>query len=571
LGENSIAAEYLTSAATGLRKLVENSPGGLKNIYLYDLAECLNDLGLTHISAGEMLNSQKAFQEALNIHLKIHSNLGALALARNNVAYLHHQVGHYADAWKEYSLALDHAKTANRIREQISILNGRADLLLELEEVDEAYSGLHAAIELSKQFGEKPELAFTYLGLSKVERTRGQYQEAMSWLRKAASFSLNPLRHEDYQVELGWIYAAMGQLDLALDQFKTVLKQSNNGGKPTQPEILAAFLAAQTLFRKGNREKAEVLLSEALEGAASLGFDQFLVVAARSNMEFIEGAGTASSPQHFKSLYERARKFQASKAALEIESPAEKAPELQIAVRAFGPGEIRINGELLPSSVWRSSRARGLFFYILDRGNARKETIGLEFWPDFSAGKISSNFHATLWRVRQALGFKDAILFEGDQYSLHPSIHFWYDVAEFEGYIRSANKPGLSDPERSEILKQAIKLYQEPYLQDLFMEWADRRREELRNTYLEILTQLATIESRANRFVEAKKIYERIVTVDPYRDEAHLSLMKCLALSGATSAAIAHFKRYKSILRKELNSEPLPELQEYYNTLTVHI
>jgi DNA-binding SARP family transcriptional activator len=101
------------------------------------------------------------------------------------------------------------------------------------------------------------------------------------------------------------------------------------------------------------------------------------------------------------------------------------------------------------------------------------------------------------------------------------------------------------------------------------MEWADRRREELRVKYLEALSALAKIESQGKRFTEAKKLYERIVAVDPYRDEAHLSLMKCLSLSGAPSAAIAHFKRYKSLLRKELNSEPLAELQEYYETLTV--
>jgi two-component SAPR family response regulator len=332
--------------------------------------------------------------------------------------------------------------------------------------------------------------------------------------------------------------------------------------------VLAAFLAARSLFRTDKLEKAKPLFSEALAGAAQLGYDQFLVTASRSSMDLLEAVIHSSPTPQAKSLFERANAFRPGKLILDVGSHPEKAPDINIEVRAFGAGEIRVNGELLPSSVWRSSRARGLFFYILDRGKARKETIGLEFWPDFSAGKISSNFHATLWRVRQALGFKDAILFQGDQYSFHPSIHFWYDVAEFERYIRSANKPGISDPERSEILKQAVTLYQDPYLQDLYMEWADHRREELRNTFLETLSKLAAIESDAKRFVEAKKIYERIVGIDPYRDEAHLSLMKCLALSGASSAAIAHFKRYKSILRKELNSEPLPELQEYYNTLT---
>lgn len=568
LGDVPLAIEHLQNAVTGLRRLVGASEAGLKNIYSYDLAECLIDLGLIYISRGEILSSQKVLQECLDIHLSIHSNLGALASVRNNIGYLHHLSGHYAEAWREYKLALQHATAANRIDVQIAIHNGCGELLLELEETTDAIASFQAAINLGTQYGEKPELVSTYLGMAKVERELGNHQEAMTWLRKAASFPGNPLGRGDYLVELGSVYAAMGQNELALKQFRSVLKD-DNGSAPTQTEVLAAFLAARTLFRERKVDNAKLLLAEALVGAARLGYDQFLVVAARSSMDLL-GVMLYSSPTpQVKSLFDRASKFQTGKSALEIDRPVEKTPETQIEVRAFGQGEIRVNGEPLPPSVWRSSRARGLFFYILDRGKARKEAIGLDFWPDFSAGKISSNFHATLWRVRQALGFKDAILFEGEQYSLNPSLQIWYDVGEFERYLQAANKPGLTDVERSEILRQAIKLYQQPYLQDLYMEWADRRREELRNSYLDTLSRLASIESKGKRFGEAKKLYERIVSVDPYRDEAHLSLMKCLALSGAPSAAIAHFKRYKSLLRKELNSEPLPELQEYYETLTI--
>lgn len=570
LGEVPAAIDNLQTAASGLRKLVNASEGGQRKVYSYDLAECLNDIGLVYIFQGEMLNSQKAYQECLEIHQEIHSNLGALASARNNIGYLHYLTGHYGEAWHEYNMAYEHSKSAGRVQVQIIILNGRGDLLLDLDEVEEAQGNFQAAVDLGKQFGESPELVPAYLGMAKIEKSRGQYQESMAWLRKAASLPGNPLSGADYDVELGAVYAAMGQNELALQQFKSVLKETSSGTKPTQAEILAAFLAARTLFRQGRMDNAKTLLSEALEGAAELGYDQFMVSAARTSMDFI-GAMTLSSPNaQVKSLFERATKFQTGKAALDIEPRVQETPQIQIEVRAFGQGEIRINGETLLASSWRSTRARGLFFYILDRGKARKEDIGLDFWPDFNIYKVSSNFHATLWRVRQALGFKDAIQFEADLYSLHPALHIWYDVAEFEEYIRAASNPRLTETERGEILRQAIKLYEYPYLQDLYMEWVDRRREELRRKYLEALSNLAKIERQEKRFGEAKKLYERIVAVDPYRDEAHLSLMKCLTLSGAPSAAITHFKRYKSLLRKELNSEPLPELQQYYETLTVN-
>lgn len=569
LGKVNESIEHLKIAVKGFRGLAGDSEGNQKFAHLYDLAESLNDLGLIYISSGQMLDAQQAFQEALDIHISIHSNLGALALARNNIAYLHHQTGHYAEAWREYSLAFENAKAANRIREQIGILNGKGELLLEVDEREEALASFQEALKIGRQFGERPELVSTFSGMARVERLAGAHSEAMNWLRRAASFPGGGLDESEYAVELGSIYADMGQKDLALKQFDSALAGWTKGTNPKQAQVLAAFLAARTYFQKKDEKQAGSLLNQALEGAARLGYDQFLVAIARTCVDFLtQFINSTSSPQ-IKALYKRAETFSSGKAVLESNEEHPEVPPLQLEVRAFGSGEVRNNGELLPSSIWRSSRARALFFYILDHGKARKETIGLDFWPDFSAGKISSNFHATLWRVRQAIGFREAILFEDEQYSLHPSIRIWYDVAEFQSYVKQANQSRISDAERSELLRQAVKLYQRPYLQDIYMDWTDRRREELRNQYLEALSELAALEGKSKRYREAKQIYEKILGEDPYRDEVHLALMRSLVLSGAPSAALDHFKRYRALLRKELNAEPMPELQEYYEQLAV--
>jgi DNA-binding SARP family transcriptional activator len=43
--------------------------------------------------------------------------------------------------------------------------------------------------------------------------------------------------------------------------------------------------------------------------------------------------------------------------------------------------------------------------------------------------------------------------------------------------------------------------------------------------------------------------------------------MQCLVSAGSPSAAKAHFQEYKATLRKDLNAEPLPELQNFYEKL----
>ncbi|MCW5876595.1 MAG: hypothetical protein KIS85_06900 [Anaerolineales bacterium] len=569
-GKPDEAVASLEAAADGLRGLAASGDPARRTQYSYDLAECLNDLGLVQLSLGRMLDAQRAFQETLDIHLENRSNLGALASARNNIGYLHHQVGEFALAWREYSLALEHAKAAGLVRWQIGILNGRAELLLDVDEADDARANLEQALSLA-QSEELPELIGTYIAMARLERKEGKYNEAMKWLRKAASFASGGLDENEYLTELGYVYAEMDQAQLALEQFKKVLTGWPKRQLPKQAQVLAAFLAARTSLQAGAQREAEKFLHQALEGAARLGYDQFLVPVLRFNPDFALFISKHGAPGQAQGLLDRLANFATGKATLESKSVEQEVEPAFLEAKAFGPGEVRRNGELIPASLWRSTRARALFFYILDKGSVRKETIGLEFWPDFSSGKISSNFHATLWRVRQALGLKESIVFENEQYVLHPALQVWYDVAEFEDQLERAAQADLSRRERVEMLKQALDLYAEHYLPDIYMEWADRRREELRRRYLDTLIELAALEVENRQYRDAQALFEKVLGIDPYRDEVHLSLMRCLALSGSPSAAIAHFKKYRALLRQELNAEPLPELQAYYQELAVKV
>ncbi|MGH2581380.1 MAG: BTAD domain-containing putative transcriptional regulator, partial [Anaerolineales bacterium] len=446
---------------------------------------------------------------------------------------------------------------------------GLGSLLIDLDQLEEARRYLNEALKLGSQTGETRELRLIHLSLAALERLNGRFNEALNWLRKSGEATKGATNSIDYALELGNIYAAMEQRELALEQFETTLTPEKTVEGLSQSQVLAAFAAARMHFYLGRESEVWGRLELCLKGAAKLGYDHFLVISAYRNQDFIDHLAKNNPSAQLQNLISRASQFQPGEELLEPETIVEKVPDVHIQVQAFGHVQVRRNGELLPSTIWTSNRARALFFYLLLHEKAGKETIGLDFWPDFSPGKVSSNFHSTLWRLRQALGFRDAIVFEEEQYKFHPSITVWYDVAEFQNYVRQARSEKLSRAARSELLQQAITLYQGPYLPDVYMDWADQYRDELRNTYLEALASLASIEAKNKRFGESRKLYEKIVSVDPYRDAIHLELMKCLTLMGSPSAALAHYKRYKALLRKELNVEPLPELQEYFEQLAV--
>lgn len=564
------AIEYLQSAVKGFR----NSQKVANNDYLqpqpeHDLAETLNDLGVIYIGQGSILEAQRCFLDALEIRRKSRGNQSALAIALNNVGYIHYQTGNYAEAWHSYEEALENARLPGWDRILVGIHNSRGDLLRDINEMDAAETAYSIALEIATASNEKIEVLDTYYGLSELEKVQENFQQAFHWLRQAALSKNDNEISPTYRTGLGGIYLEMGQLDLARNAFEQALLSWNDLEKPLQEQVKAIFLLGNTYFKQNKTEKALEFLAKALKWSAQLGYDQFLIVLGTRCQAFLAYALQVwPENAQLKSLVQRTEQMPTGLASLHSEEVIAEVPEMHIEIRAFGRGEVRIDGELVPRSKWRSSGARALFFFFVHQQGVRKEDVGLEFWPEFSSSKISSNFHATLWRVRKALGEREIITFLENEYRINPAVTIWYDVAEFSFHIEQAEAPELSPTNRAEHWRQAITLYQGDYLEDIFMNWSVQRADELRNMYIHALTNLAEWEASRNHNAVAIALYEKVLDIEPYLDNIHLTLMKCLANSGSPSGSKAHYHKYKEFLRRELNTEPSRELQVYYDQLS---
>lgn len=567
-GKTEEAIAHLTATSSYFQTILESVSDDEFVRISHDLAVTLTDLGIVYLQSGHIFEAQRCFLDVLDIRQKTRGNLGDLATASNNVGYLYYILGRYREAWLAYEKALDAAHAAQWDRITIYTLNGRGDLLRDLEEYDQAELAYKQAREIGESSQEESTLGDTFLGLSGLECLRGNYNEALYFLREAARIQGRALESPEYQVPMGAIYLEMGHYSLASQAFERALDAWEGRAHPLQGQVLAAFLLGRALHQEGEMDAALVRLKQALTWSAQLGYDQFLIVAGREALGFLQAAATHWPNPQLLRLIERIEQFKTGVPQAEERSPALEVPEMHLEMRGFGTGQVRCDGELIPNAAWRSSGARALFFYIVDRGGVRKEDVALEFWPDFSAAKVNSNFHATLWRVRKALGGAEAIVFQNGRYSLNPAFTAWYDVAEFETYLQGANAQGVAAQQRAEAWRQAIDLYRQDYLEDVFMEWVDRRRGELRDAYLQALTGLAGWEMERSRFQQAKELYEKALAVDPYQDQLHLALMKCLVRAGSPTAAKAHYQAHKEFIKRELQADPSPELRAYYDQLT---
>ncbi len=555
MGDIDEAIRRLDTAAAGFRMLRQT----------HNLAETLNDLGNFHLhQKGAFFQAQSCFLEVLDVRRKT-GNSGKLATALNNSGYLYHQIGRYKEAWRAYEEALRICDSARFLRTKSEILSGKGDLLRDLEEWGPAREAYETARQLGEQNSDYWVLAYTFSGLAELERLRGNYNEAFHCLREAARCRKEGADAPLYQLGLGSIYLKMDQIDLAIAALAAALDRWGKLAHPTQEQALAEFLLAEAYLEQRKPKKALDSLNQALRHAAQLGYDQFLVVAGRSAPPLLHQAAAAwQDHTQLRSLIQRVENFRVGLASLKEEPaiPAESR-RLRLDLLALGEGAVRRDGELLPASSWISRHSRALFFLIADKGEVKKEEIALEFWPDFSPEKVSSNFHSTLWRVRRAVG-DEVLIYEDERYRLAPAVDYWYDVAEFEAYLKRSQDPNISMDERLEAWRQAAMLYRGDYLASLAMDWIDLRRTQLQKQYLQALLGLAGWETQRKRFNDAIDWYERAITIDPYHEDAEAGILKCLLQQGALADARSNFLAYKQKLATDLGLAPPRAIQELF-------
>ena len=227
-------------------------------------------------------------------------------------------------------------------------------------------------------------------------------------------------------------------------------------------------------------------------------------------------------------------------------------------VQTLGKEIIERDGILVLSTEWRAAAARELFFYLLFGGSQSRERISLDFWPDSTPARVRSNFHTTLYRVRQALG-ENIIVYKDENYAVNPDLDIWCDAHEFESLVKKARPLPYRDARTEDLWFHAVTLYQGDFLPQLEGEWVSDYREMLNEYYIEALVALGECARARRDLGEAIKMYKQALKVDPYREEVHRTLITCYAERGERRKIFLHYRDLQDLFSKELGVEPSRE------------
>jgi predicted ATPase/DNA-binding SARP family transcriptional activator len=549
------------------------------------IARAANLLGVVETDLGDFEQALRHQQRALAVNRAAADGYGA-AVALANVGVALRYLGRFAEAAATYQegMAAARAVGADTTLDTFNL----GELALVMGDLGRARELVEASLATTAET-DTYQRALATQALGQIARRAGHLDEARRWFEESlarrraagdqtkASYSLVHLA--ETALDAGDTAAAARHLRAAavagtVDPWGQALALSARGrlAMRTGDPVGASALLRQSLAVLHHTDPlGQVTVLERLAEATAASGDSGTAVrwwaaasAARTAMQaprwpadtLAGGLGEVREPP-----VTLAAAVAEALADGDSEAGRPAAPAPVVVVRALGRPEVEVSGRPVGRTAWTYTKARELFFYLLEHPPATRAEIGLALWPDASPEGLRSIFHRVNHALRRALGRSDVVVHADGRYGVSWTL-VAYDAAAFDAvHARCADLDRLAPAERLQLAAdlEAV-LWEGDYLDGMDGgEWLLLRREDLARRRLDAMMTIGAIHVGAGDHYTAARWYTRVIALDRLAEEAHRQLMRCHARLGERSRALEHVGRLAGMLREDLGAAPSPE------------
>jgi two-component SAPR family response regulator len=185
-------------------------------------------------------------------------------------------------------------------------------------------------------------------------------------------------------------------------------------------------------------------------------------------------------------------------------------------------------------------------------------------WPDSEGDAAYHALESALYRLRQLLGARDAVLMEGGKVSLNRD-QLWVDMWEFEEELQRPDDPKANGIER---IRRLRLLYQGHFLQhEAEKPWVLKARHELRDHWLRAIRDAARECEHARRWEDAANLYRSGIELDSLNEGLYRGLMLCHRELGDHGEALQAYRRCRELLTRFLGIPPNAKTQALYHSV----
>ncbi len=242
-----------------------------------------------------------------------------------------------------------------------------------------------------------------------------------------------------------------------------------------------------------------------------------------------------------------------------------KIPPLRI--QTLGGFQVFRGDSLIEEEKWDRSQPKYLFKAIVSRGAQRipKEVLMDDLWPEDRPGAAEKDFKTTLQRLRNSLEASVHREFGSSYIHLHDNLVSLdqelsqVDVDLFLSLLKKGEEKERGGDMKAALsfYTEAMQIYKGDFLpEELYAPWADKKREELRAKYMELLNKMAKLHERQGSLKKAMDCYKKAIQVDPLIEEPYQKLMTFYSGKGMYNEALRIYEECKKALKKGLKSKP---------------
>ena len=225
---------------------------------------------------------------------------------------------------------------------------------------------------------------------------------------------------------------------------------------------------------------------------------------------------------------------------------------------------------LIAPQDWPTQKSQSLLKILLTQrsgsGWVASDRMMEYLWPELSLKSAKNNLWVSVSQARRMLepdlprASSSSFILSGPQgYKFNAASDAWLDVDAFNEQVQLASSTTAAS-RRIQAFEEARKRYSGAYLPDnLYDDWAAPQREQLQETYLSLLDELAESYARKNSFAAAAAVASESLSVDRTRELTYRRLMVYHAAMGDPVRALQVFQTCRDVLFNELGVEPSPE------------
>ena len=241
-------------------------------------------------------------------------------------------------------------------------------------------------------------------------------------------------------------------------------------------------------------------------------------------------------------------------------APLPKAPRAVLELFTCGHVEISLSGAPVAINDWNGRKPRDIVLFLASTGVGASRDDFLDALWEEGGRDPEQQFSVALSRARRTLGWREAIVRDGNLYTFSPDLLLQEDAGTLERL-----RPGDS----LDAVMEALDSYQGDYLPGYYANWVEVRRRHLQEHALDLLSDLLPRLSATQRHLIP--IYAKLAfKLDPCHEPGYLELIRYHLDNRNPEQARRQYGNYVQAM-KDLGLEPSPHLLEVLGTFAAQL